>query len=213
MTAAICIHCGADKFGALTSCPICEFTPHSDTDQAKSILLSDHFLSCAELRAKSKLIRDGESISFPDDQISAITEASSHSQIDLKSDFFITKLTVLMTLGVSGAILILIYVDIKWLKAVTGALLFVSIFPTIALWADILGPLRRTCRSCKKRGVTQGTTKMFESREHYDKWNYCRNCSEVYLHVDGQWVPQGEPENPSEQSGEPEPRMTRVLKS
>jgi hypothetical protein len=198
MTAAICIQCGADKFGALTPCPNCEFTPHSDTDQAKSILLSDHFLSRAELRTKSKLIRDGESITFPDAQISAITDASCDNQIDLKSDIFFTRFAVLMTLWVIGAILILIYIDIRWLKAVTGGLLFVTVFPTIVLWADILGPLRRTCRSCNRRGVTQGKTKVFDSTENYDKWHYCRNCCAVYLHVDGQWVPQGESENPSE---------------
>ena len=213
MTAAICIHCGADKFGALTPCPNCEFTPHSDTDQAKSILLSDHFLSRAELRTKSKLIRDGESKAFSDDQISAITEAASHSQIDHKSDTFFTKLAVLMTLWVIGAIVILIYVDIRWLKAVTGGLLFVTIFPTIVLWVDILGPLRRTCCSCKKRGVTEGTMKVFECTDNYDKWNYCRNCGAVYLHVRGQWVPQGDVQNPSEQCGEREPPKTRVLKS
>ncbi len=49
MTIAICIACGAQKFGAFTSCQACGFQPRTVIDEAKSLMLSDHNFPPEEL--------------------------------------------------------------------------------------------------------------------------------------------------------------------
>ena len=39
---AVCIRCGAQKFGAFRPCVRCGFVPETVVDKAKSIMLSDH---------------------------------------------------------------------------------------------------------------------------------------------------------------------------
>jgi len=72
MTVAICIQCGHEKVGALTPCRKCTFTPELLEDQAKSILLSDHCYSVAELRQIGQRITSGERPSFDESRIAAM---------------------------------------------------------------------------------------------------------------------------------------------
>ena len=58
MTIAICIDCGVEKKGALTPCSICGYKPETKIDKAKSMLLSDHYLSQIELKMVSEQIRE-----------------------------------------------------------------------------------------------------------------------------------------------------------
>lgn len=188
MTTAICLQCGARKFGAWTPCRKCQYTPFSKSDRAKSILLSDHHLSNAELLEKSRQIEKGELIEFPDDELAKFMEDSQDEQVIHKPDTFGIKAGVFLIAWVIVAVWILIFVDNLFVKAITGGLLFMTIGPTIAMCLDVFEPLRRICRSCNRRGVTQSTTRLFESSRPYDQWNYCRNCGAVYLQIDGQWV-------------------------
>jgi hypothetical protein len=64
MTYAVCIKCGEGKFGALVPCLKCGFTPGSPSDQARSILLSDHHADKATLDAAGAKLRAGESLEF-----------------------------------------------------------------------------------------------------------------------------------------------------
>ena len=59
MTIAICIPCGAQKFGAFTPCTACGFTPNRVIDQAKSLMLSDHNFPVEELHKFKAMIESG----------------------------------------------------------------------------------------------------------------------------------------------------------
>lgn len=64
MTAAICLKCGARKIGALVQCRSCGYEPKEEDDQAKSLLLSDHYLSGDDLANVSERIKSGQGVSF-----------------------------------------------------------------------------------------------------------------------------------------------------
>lgn len=65
MTMAVCIRCGADKFGAWTPCTACDFTPESDEEMAKSVILSDHHITTAGLKQVSALLKSGGEFEYP----------------------------------------------------------------------------------------------------------------------------------------------------
>ena len=62
MTAAVCLQCGAFKFGAFTPCKSCGFLPTSPEDQAKAIALSDHKLDQRTLKDISRRLAAGEKV-------------------------------------------------------------------------------------------------------------------------------------------------------
>ena len=64
MTLAICWKCGAQKVGALTWCSACNQLPTLPEDQAKSLLLSDHYRDAAELARLGEEIASGDSVGF-----------------------------------------------------------------------------------------------------------------------------------------------------
>ena len=69
MTVAICIKCGAFKFGAFSSCEKCGATPETEDDVALSMMTSDHFHSQEELGDIGKAIASGKKIALaPDDR-------------------------------------------------------------------------------------------------------------------------------------------------
>jgi hypothetical protein len=45
MTIAVCVGCGAKKFGAWTTCRACGLLPHTEIDVAYSLVLTDHYFS------------------------------------------------------------------------------------------------------------------------------------------------------------------------
>jgi hypothetical protein len=67
MTRAICLKCGEGKIGAYSPCPACGYDPASGGDEAlaKSVILSDHYLSIADLQFLAKRLRTGQPITFP----------------------------------------------------------------------------------------------------------------------------------------------------
>ena len=67
MTIAVCVRCGAEKFGAFNPCECCGFLPRSDEDLATSLALTDHYLNkdarieySAKIRGGAKLDLDLE---------------------------------------------------------------------------------------------------------------------------------------------------------
>ncbi len=75
MTRAICIRCGAEKFGAWTNCPQCRFIPHSNNDRALSLALTDHNQSPEQLQALAMRIRGGEKLRLDPATEQAMLEA------------------------------------------------------------------------------------------------------------------------------------------
>jgi hypothetical protein len=75
MTVAVCLKCGAMKRGAWQSCPACRYLPESPEDQAKAVILSDHVLSKQDLLAVSDRIKQGEEVTFRDDQVQKLAQS------------------------------------------------------------------------------------------------------------------------------------------
>jgi len=69
VTVAICIKCGTRKHGALTPCPECQFDPEENEDKAKSMILTDHFLSLDDLDGIGQRIRTGQAVKYPEEAL------------------------------------------------------------------------------------------------------------------------------------------------
>ena len=59
MTLAICLECGGEKRGALTPCAACGFTPSTEEERARSMLLSDRHMTSEQLATNGALISSG----------------------------------------------------------------------------------------------------------------------------------------------------------
>ena len=86
MTIAICIKCGAEKFGAFSPCE-CGFTPTSKAEIAESILLSDHNYTLSELRDVGSAIKSGEVITVDPVVIAEIAGSIDEEEEELDKDF------------------------------------------------------------------------------------------------------------------------------
>jgi len=60
MTAAVCLKCGSMKLGALTPCLKCGYMPEDFEDQARAMILSDHFLDAHSLSSLGERIAKGD---------------------------------------------------------------------------------------------------------------------------------------------------------
>ncbi|TET37208.1 MAG: hypothetical protein E3J72_06520 [Planctomycetota bacterium] len=72
MSSAVCLACGAIKFGALDRCPECGRVPTDYVDKAKHLLVSDHHMSREQLEEMSRQIKAGGSVEFEPEKIEAI---------------------------------------------------------------------------------------------------------------------------------------------
>ena len=69
MTVAVCIECGAIKHGALNPCSECNFAPDDNEAKARSMIVTDHFLSRSDLDGISERIRNGQPVTYPQDAV------------------------------------------------------------------------------------------------------------------------------------------------
>ena len=75
MTHAVCVLCGAMKWGAWTACEGCSGTPHGEEQLAWSMILSDHYLDAENLDAASLIIRETGRMPTIDDAVIDDTRA------------------------------------------------------------------------------------------------------------------------------------------
>jgi len=68
VTRAVCVKCGAMKFGALTTCDRCGTLPNTDVDLGYSMALTDHYFSVNDLKRFSDTIKKGQPISEYQDE-------------------------------------------------------------------------------------------------------------------------------------------------
>lgn len=69
MTMAVCIACGARKFGAFVPCPECRYAPQGAEEHAKALILSDHFLDATSLGGVASTLRAGDAVIYPEDAL------------------------------------------------------------------------------------------------------------------------------------------------
>src|SRR6516165_3078794 len=74
MTLAICIRSGEKKIGALTRCAKCGFKAEQTVDQARSLLLTDHYLAHAELETLAQKLKCGEQVQFDEASLSELAQ-------------------------------------------------------------------------------------------------------------------------------------------
>lgn len=86
MTAAICLNCGEFKFGAWTPCRKCGHVPTDEEDRAKHLIVTDHYLSQADLKSVGKNIKDGKQPQFSPEQIEQFKDTLRTAQPVTESD-------------------------------------------------------------------------------------------------------------------------------
>ena len=72
MTLAICIKCGAEKFGAYVHCAACNFRPTSEEDLAKSMMVTDHYFSKETLGEISHDLSSGKPVQFSEENLAQL---------------------------------------------------------------------------------------------------------------------------------------------
>lgn len=77
MTTATCIYCGTLKFGAFVPCPECKQIPTNRKDAARSLVLTDHYFTHAQLAQFGTQIRNGDVL-----DIDTELEAQLSAEID-----------------------------------------------------------------------------------------------------------------------------------
>lgn len=58
MTLAVCIYCGEQKFGALNACDSCGKMPAGSEDIARSMILTDHYMSAENLEKAQRAVTE-----------------------------------------------------------------------------------------------------------------------------------------------------------
>lgn len=74
MTVAICIHCGAMKWGAWGRCSACGFLPSTSIERAKSLLATDHYFSIEYLQEAGRQMKDGRPLVFLESQVEQVAK-------------------------------------------------------------------------------------------------------------------------------------------
>jgi hypothetical protein len=80
MTAAVCIACGAMKFGAWTPCPKCQEAPATEADRVRALMLSDHHHTRAELKDIQRAIKAGSPPEFDEQQVAELAAQLSRQE-------------------------------------------------------------------------------------------------------------------------------------
>jgi DNA-directed RNA polymerase subunit RPC12/RpoP len=62
------------KWGAWVRCRACGFEPSTSTDQAKSLLASDHYFSVEYLERAAEQFKEGRPLVFLDEQVSLVAK-------------------------------------------------------------------------------------------------------------------------------------------
>src|SRR4051812_18626793 len=109
VTYAICIKCGEGKLGAFSPCLRCNWAPGSSSEQARSLLLSDHNADRATLDAAAAKLRAGESLEFDEPGIAKMAAELEEIAKRPRStfDFFDAFVWVLIATAVGLFVLLL----------------------------------------------------------------------------------------------------------
>lgn len=81
MTAAVCFKCGADKFGAFTTCKECGVAPHLESELAFSLALCEHLSSAAQLVHYGHDIKNRNRLTLPDSVLAQARVALKDPQL------------------------------------------------------------------------------------------------------------------------------------
>ncbi|MFN3648931.1 MAG: hypothetical protein ACK47B_05045 [Armatimonadota bacterium] len=80
MSGAVCLRCGAWKAGAWHACRECGHLPQEPRDRARHMLVSDGFMTPAELEAAAEAVRRGEEVPLDPAVVEEQTTAFAEDQ-------------------------------------------------------------------------------------------------------------------------------------
>ena len=105
MTVAVCLKCGAIKVGAWTPCPKCNHLPEDLEDQAKHVMISDHYFSRTDLEGISARVKNRLPLHFDAKNIVDIVAALKSSESDHKRvGLFVFGIFAVIGIVIVGAI-------------------------------------------------------------------------------------------------------------
>jgi hypothetical protein len=113
MTRAVCVNCGQGKAGAFTRCVSCHYDPEKQGKeaQARSLLLSDRYLTVSQLKEASRQIRSGEPYGFQEDTVGEVAaklpDRGANARLGLLVGGIVGGLALLLVLLVIGLFLAL----------------------------------------------------------------------------------------------------------
>jgi hypothetical protein len=93
------------KHGAWTPCPKCRHTPEDLEDRAKHVMISDHYLSQADLESISARVQSGQPLHFDPKQVEDYVATLKTTKLDGKSiGLFLFGFFALIVIVIAGAI-------------------------------------------------------------------------------------------------------------
>jgi hypothetical protein len=102
---AVCLSCGAPKWGALVVCSSCGHRPSDPEDEARHVLASEEHLDDEALAALARGVRSGRAPVFDSEVVARI--AAEHAAVPAAPVWFALLVAtgpVLVVLGVFGAL-------------------------------------------------------------------------------------------------------------
>ena len=71
---AVCVKCGEYKDSAWIKCTSCDFSPNTEEERAKLLLLSTHFNNERNLRKFSQHIKNGSEVDFKEKDLEVVMQ-------------------------------------------------------------------------------------------------------------------------------------------
>jgi hypothetical protein len=100
------------KIGALTRCTKCKFEASTNEERARSLLLSDHHLDRAGLKAASESIQSGAGISYDEAKVAEMAAGIANAPVPSGVGTVMLAVGFLAVVGMVGLMLVLL---VRWL--------------------------------------------------------------------------------------------------
>ncbi len=102
------------KVGAWTPCPRCGYTPETPEDQAKHLMVSDHYLNQADLENVSTRVEKGLPLNFQPQQVEQMAASIQATGGDrAKIRWYVLGCLASVVLVAAGIIYLIAYLTAK----------------------------------------------------------------------------------------------------
>lgn len=113
MTRAVCVNCGQGKVGAFARCLSCHYDPEREGKevQARSLLLSDRYLTVSQLKQAGERIRSGAGYPFDEAEVGEVAgglpDRATNARIGLLIGAVVAVIALLLSVFVVAVFLAL----------------------------------------------------------------------------------------------------------
>ncbi len=105
------------KIGALTRCTKCTFAPSTHEERARSLMLSDHHLDRAGLKAAGESIQSGAGVEYDEAKVAEMAAGIANAPTPSGIGIVMLAIGFLLVLGMAGLMIVLV---IRWLITVVS---------------------------------------------------------------------------------------------